>query len=137
RLNESIIELEKQFKEYRLSDALMTLYKLVWDDFCSWYLEMIKPEYQKPIDKYTLSRTIGFFEKLMKLLHPFMPFITEEVWAQLAKRNQNECITLSEWPQASEPNTLIVEQGAVVIEAITKIREIRNQNQIKPREVLK
>ncbi len=134
RLNESIVELEKQFKEYRLSDALMTLYKLVWDDFCSWYLEMIKPEYQKPIDKYTLSRTIGFFEKLMQLLHPFMPFITEEVWAQLAKRHANESIMLSEYPQASAPNTLIVEQGAAVIEAITRIREIRSQNNLKPRD---
>src|SRR5690606_35841855 len=83
RYNQSLVEIEDHFSKFRISDALMTTYKLVWDDFCSWYLEMIKPAYQKPIDEHTYVKTIGFLENMLKLLHPFMPFITEELWHEL------------------------------------------------------
>src|SRR5690606_13769634 len=80
RFNEALAEIEDNFKQYRLSEALMACYKLVWDDFCAWYLEMVKPVYQHPIDAETLKTTLGFFEKILTLLHPFMPFLTEELW---------------------------------------------------------
>jgi valyl-tRNA synthetase len=137
RINETISEINHSFSEYKLSEALMSIYKLIWDDFCSWYLEMVKPDFQKPIDKYTLSRTIGFFETLMQLAHPFMPFITEEVWHQLQKRSDDDCIIISRWPEAAQPNKIILEQGEIVKEVIMKIREIRNQNQMKPRDPMK
>jgi valyl-tRNA synthetase len=137
RINETIAEINHSFAEYKLSEALMSIYKLIWDDFCSWYLEMVKPDFQKPIDKYTLSRTVGFFETLMQLAHPFMPFITEEVWHQLHRRGDKECIIISQWPKAEATNKTILEQGEIVKEVIMKVREIRNQNQIKPREPMK
>ncbi len=86
KLNSTIKVIDDHYSKYRISEALMAVYKLIWDDFCSWYLEMIKPAYQKPIDKITLEKTIEFFEKLMKIAHPFMPFITEEIWHHLAER---------------------------------------------------
>jgi valyl-tRNA synthetase len=137
RINETVVEINHSFSEYKLSEALMSIYKLIWDDFCAWYLEMVKPDYQQPIDKYTLSRTIGFFEQLMQLAHPFMPFITEEVWHQLKPRSEKDCIIVSNWVKAEPVKKEILEQGQSVIEAITKIREIRNQNNIKPKEPLK
>lgn len=137
RINEAVVEINYAFSEYRLSEALMSIYKLIWDDFCAWYLEMVKPDYQQPIDKYTLSRTIGFFEQLMQLAHPFMPFVTEEVWHQLQPRSEKDCIIVSSWVKAEPVKKEILEQGQSVIEAITKIREIRNQNNIKPKEPLK
>src|SRR5690606_18986852 len=78
RFNQALAEIEDHFEKFRISDALLSVYKLIWDDFCSWYLEIIKPEFGKPIDDATYAETIGFFEVLMKALHPFMPFITEE-----------------------------------------------------------
>lgn len=137
RINEAVVEINHAFSEYRLSEALMSIYKLIWDDFCAWYLEMVKPDYQQPIDKYTLSRTIGFFEQLMQLAHPFMPFITEEVWHQLKPRSEKDCIIVSNWVKAEPVNKEILEQGQSVIEVIKKIREIRNQNNIKPKKPLK
>jgi valyl-tRNA synthetase len=145
RINETIAEINHSFAEYKLSEALMSIYKLIWDDFCSWYLEMVKPAPSnspevggKPVvDKYTLSRTVGFFETLIQLAHPFMPFITEEVWHQLQKRGDKECIIISQWPKADATNKIILEQGEIVKEVIMKVREIRNQNQIKPREPMK
>jgi valyl-tRNA synthetase len=137
RINETIVEINYAFAEYKLSEALMSIYKLIWDDFCAWYLEMIKPNYEQPIDKYTLSRTIHFFEQLMQLAHPFMPFITEELWHQLQPRSEKDCIIVSSWVKAEPVKKEILEQGQSVIEMITKIREIRNQNNIKPKEPLK
>jgi valyl-tRNA synthetase len=145
RIGETILEINQLFAEYKLSEALMSVYKLIWDDFCSWYLEMIKPSpvpspdhTEKPlIDQYTLSRTIEFFEKLMQLAHPFMPFITEEVWHRLKKRIDNECIIVSSWPQPAEPNKEILLQGQILKDIIVKIREIRNQHHIKPRQPVK
>src|SRR5690606_3560005 len=100
KFNSSLAEIEDHFSKYRLSDALMSLYKLVWDDFCSWYLEMIKPPYQKPIDEATYNATIAFFEKILRLTHPFMPFITEELWHEIKERDAKDCIIVASWPEA-------------------------------------
>ncbi len=100
KLNKTIGELEASYKEYRLSEALMTLYKLIWDDFCSWYLELVKPDYQKPIDSYTYGKTLEIFDKLLRLLHPVMPFVIEEIWHNLKDRKDGESICIAEYPTA-------------------------------------
>src|SRR5690606_489169 len=100
RYNQALAEIEDHFSKFRISDALMSTYKLVWDDFCSWYLEMIKPGYQQPIDQETYDKTIGFLENILKLLHPFMPFITEELWHEIKQRANGEALIISTWPQA-------------------------------------
>jgi Valyl-tRNA synthetase len=104
KLNKSLVELEDNFSKFRMSDALQTVYKLVWDDFCAWYLEMIKPEFGKPIDKITYEQSIIYFETLLKVLHPFMPFITEELWHELNNRKEKECIIVEKWPTSSTFN---------------------------------
>ena len=134
RINQSLMELEDHLSKYRISDALMTIYKLIWSDFCSWYLEAIKPEYKKPIDSNTYSKTIEIFEKLMKLAHPFMPFITEEVYHQLKERKDGDCIMVASWPSAEEFDAAIVEKAGRVFEAVTMIRGIRQQNGISTKE---
>ena len=99
RFNQAKEEMEDHFSKYRLSDALMTVYKLVWNDFCSWYLEWIKPDYEQPIDQTTLDQTISFFESVVKLLHPFMPFITEEIWHNIQERASDDCLIVAQWPE--------------------------------------
>ncbi len=136
KLNQSMKELEDHFSKFRLSDALHALYKLVWDDFCAWYLEMIKPEFGKPIDKVTYERTIVFFESLLKLLHPFMPFITEELWHELRDRKIEDCIIVAQWPKAKEFDEKIIRQSEVAFEAITQVRNVRNAKGISPKESL-
>src|SRR5207237_1346990 len=102
KFNSELENINDLYSKYRMSEALMATYKLVWDDFCAWYLEMIKPEFadgkSNPIDKATYDATINFFEKLLKILHPFMPFITEELWHLIKDRKEKECIIISEWP---------------------------------------
>ena len=100
KINKTILELNSSYKDFRLSEALMTLYKLIWDDFCSWYLELIKPDYQKPIDNYTYDKTVELFETLLKLLHPIMPFVTEEIWHLLNERAEGASICVAEYPNA-------------------------------------
>ena len=87
--NKTIGWVDENFEKYRISDALMTIYKLIWDDFCSWLLELVKPEYGKPIDRYTHTRIVGLFENNLRLLHPFMPFLTEELWHFISPRETN------------------------------------------------
>lgn len=137
RMSSAMALIEENFEKYRLSDALMAAYKLVWDDFCSWYLEMIKPAYQQPIDRATLDVTIGFFEKLMQVLHPFMPFITEEIWHLLAERSDTGTIMLSQMPVA-EPldNDILItfEHASAAIMGIRNIRKDKNipfKNQVE------
>jgi valyl-tRNA synthetase len=101
KINQSLIHLEDHFAKFRISDALHTLYKLTWDDFCAWYLEIIKPEFGKPIDQLTYHQTISFFESILKLLHPFMPFITEELWHELKERRAEDCIMVAPWLKPS------------------------------------
>lgn len=130
KLNKAILEIDDHFSKFRISDALMSIYKLIWDDFCAWYLEMIKPGYQQPIDAKTLEATISYFEILLKLAHPFTPFITEELWHWLRDRKEGEDILISEWPKAGAINETILTQFDNATEVITNIRNIRKQNNI-------
>ncbi len=136
KLNYSIQELNDHFNKFRMSDALLTIYKLIWDDFCAWYLEMIKPEFGKPIDNITYEQTVSFFETLLKALHPFMPFITEELWHELKEKGNKDCIIIAPWPSASTPDKNILEEGALAFEIITEIRNTRNAKNISPKEKL-
>ncbi|HEY3429301.1 MAG TPA: valine--tRNA ligase [Cyclobacteriaceae bacterium] len=135
KMNQSLAELEDHFGKYRMSDALMCIYKLIWDDYCSWYLEMIKPEFGKPIDKATYDKTVSLFETLLKALHPFMPFITEELWSELKERNKKDCIIVAEWPKTGTViNSSILEEGNMAFELIAQIRGTRNAKGISPKE---
>ena len=138
RFNEALAEIEKYFNQYRLSDALMATYKLVWDDFCAWYLEMIKPAYQQPIDSETFTITKKYFENILKILHPFMPFITEELWHEdlFGERGERDCCIVAELPKNGEINTQLLSEAEVVKQVITQIRNIRNSRQISPKETL-
>ncbi|HHN47765.1 MAG TPA: valine--tRNA ligase, partial [Bacteroidales bacterium] len=130
KLNAAIATIEDHFEKFRISDALMAIYKLIWDDFCSWYLEMIKPPYGQPIDAATFSTTVDFFEKLMKLLHPFMPFITEEIWQLLCERNEGESIMIAESPVASQVDHDIISRFDFAAEVINAVRNLRTNNNI-------
>ena len=136
RFNQAFAEIESHFEKFRMSDALMATYKLVWDDFCAWYLELAKPEFGKPIDRKTFDATVVYFEKLLKLLHPFMPFITEEIWHQLNERTEKEAITISSWPIAQAIDEEVIASFNRVSSAIQEIRAIRNQNNLPNKEAL-
>ncbi len=134
KLNSTIDLLEDNFLKYRISEALMVVYKLVWDDFCSWYLEIIKPAYQQPIDKKTYDETIIIFEKLLKLLHPFMPFITEEVWSLIGQREEKDCIMMTSLPKSEKHNDEIIVQFDIAEKVIIEIRNIRKEKNILQKE---
>jgi valyl-tRNA synthetase len=119
-----------------MSAALLTIYKLIWDDFCSWYLEMIKPDFGNPIDSYTYEKAIEFFKTLLKGLHPFMPFITEELWSELNEQG-TDCIIISSWPQPQQATLPILEEATFAFEIITEIRNCRSSKGISPKESLK
>lgn len=130
KLNETLIELEDDFAKYRLSESLMKVYKLIWDDFCSWFLEIIKPAYQMPIDKETYNQTIMLFEDLMKVLHPYMPFLTEEIYHIIGERNENDYIMIAQMPKTFENKSTIVADFAFAQEKIAAIRQVRNEKNI-------
>ncbi len=136
RLNEALSEIEDHFTKYRISEALQTIYKLFWDDFCSWYLEIIKPEYGKPIDEQIYQQTITFFDTLLRLLHPFMPFITEEVWQNIQPRQEGESICVAPYPKSECFDKNILQEAELAFEAVTQIRNARNAHQISPKEIL-
>jgi valyl-tRNA synthetase len=136
RLNQALISLEDSFDKYRMSESLMTVYKLVWDDFCSWFLETIKPDYGTPIDGVTYTRTIAFFEDLLKVMHPFMPFITEEIWHLLRERNQGQTIMFEPWPIGGAVDEDILQGFAYLEEAIMAIRTLRKEKNINLKEKL-
>lgn len=136
RLNQALISLEDSFDKYRMSESLMTVYKLVWDDFCSWFLEAIKPDYGTPIDGVTYTRTIAFFEDLLKVMHPFMPFITEEIWHLLRERNQGQTIMFEPWPIGGAVDEDILQGFAYLEEAIMAIRTLRKEKNINLKEKL-
>ncbi|HMZ33081.1 MAG TPA: valine--tRNA ligase [Chitinophagales bacterium] len=127
--------LEKSYASYRLSEALIDLYKFIWDDFCSWYLEFVKPPFGEPIDKKTYDKTISYFEELMKLLHPFMPFISEEIYHHL-KEDRTDDICVANYPNNAIYNTNIIHDGEMVKEIISAIRDIRNKNGLSPKVTL-
>jgi valyl-tRNA synthetase len=130
RFNSTLKFIDEQFEKYRLSDALMAIYKLVWDDFCSWYLEMIKPAYQKPVDRKTLDATIAVFDKLMRVVHPFMPFLTEEIWHLIDERKEGESIMVAEMPVAEPYDEQLLIQFEAAAEAIQSVRSIRKEKNI-------
>ncbi|MFD2036555.1 valine--tRNA ligase [Belliella marina] len=134
RFNEALTEIEDHFEKFRISDALMATYKLVWDDFCSWYLEMIKPAYQAPIDAPTHAKTIEFFEDILRILHPFMPFLTEELWHQIKERDTSEALIVSAWPEAKSFDSQIITEAIQVFEVVSQVRNIRASKGISPKE---
>lgn len=136
-LSYSITIIEDHFSKFRISDALMTLYKLFWDDFCSWYLEIIKPGRGEKIDIHTHQSTNEFFDKLLRLLHPFMPFITEELWQNLEKRDEGDSIMISCMPKAVEYDLSFIKKAEECKEAIVNIRNIRQSRNISLKETLK
>ena len=129
-------EIEDLLGKYRLSEALMAIYKLFWDDFCAWYLEMAKPAYGAGIDPVTYKATIGFFDSLLKILHPFMPFITEELWQNLEKRSEGETIMFQNVPAEEKFNAELLEQFENAQQVVMNIRNIRQSKQISPKEAL-
>ena len=135
-LAKTAAEVADLFGKYRLSEALMAVYKLFWDEFSSWYLEMIKPAYGQPIDKATYEKTLGFFDNLLKLLHPFMPFITEELWQHIYDRKEGESLMVQQLNIPTACNEIIVKEFEVVKEVIGGIRTIRLQKNIAQKETL-
>lgn len=135
RLAEVRNELDTQFSEFRLSEALKTLYSLIWDDFCSWYLEWAKPGFEQPIHRNTYERTVSIYEKLLQLLHPFMPFITEEIYHQLHERKDD--LTVLQLPTAGNADQTLLNAGDLLKKSITAIRDARNKHQIKPKDPVK
>ncbi|MGX1930779.1 valine--tRNA ligase [Flagellimonas sp. 2504JD4-2] len=136
RFNQVLLEIEDHFSKYRISDALMAIYKLVWDDFCSWLLEIVKPAYQKPIDKATYEAVIHLFEQNLKILHPFMPFLSEEVWQHIAERTPEQALIVSQWPQQGEIDASIIADFDFATEVISGIRTIRKEKNIPQKEAL-
>jgi valyl-tRNA synthetase len=138
RFSQALAEIENNFTQFRLSEALMSTYKLVWDDFCAWYLEMIKPAYEHPVDRQTYEQTIIFFENILKILHPFMPFITEELWHDelFGERSEMDCCIVAQLPEIEQLNTQLLQETEIIKQVITDIRNIRNSKQISPKEVL-
>lgn len=134
--SQTLAEMEAQFKTYRLSEAIMTLYKFIWDDFCSWYLEMIKPAYGEPIDRVTLTNTTELFSQFMTVLHPFMPFVTEEIWQQLSDRLEGEDCIVSEYPKAEYFDKNFIENVERAKEIVTAIREVRSSKGLKMKDEL-
>lgn len=130
KLSATIDEINDDFEKYRLSEALMTVYKLFWDEFSAWYLELVKPYFGQPIDKKTYEQTLEFFEKLVLLLHPFMPFITEEIWQVLKERKEGESIMVSQMPKADCENASLIADFDVVKEVIAGIRTVRLERNI-------
>lgn len=129
-----LAEIEDHYSKYRMSDALMSTYKLVWDDYCSWFLEMVKPPFGEAIDKTTYDEVIAVLEDNLKILHPFVPFISEEIWQQLKQRTRDEALIISQWPALTEADTKIVEEFSFASEVISGIRNIRKAKNISFKE---
>ncbi|PST81918.1 valine--tRNA ligase [Pedobacter yulinensis] len=138
RFNQALASIEDDFRQYRLSEALMATYKLVWDDFCAWYLEMVKPAYQQPIDRQSYIATVGFFEKLLCLLHPFMPFLTEELYHDevFGQREEMECCIVASYPKSAPADAALLKEAETVKSLVAEIRNVRNQKQLSPKEAL-
>jgi valyl-tRNA synthetase len=135
RLTEVRIQLDEQFKDFRLSESLKTIYSLIWDDFCSWYLEWVKPGFEQAIDNKVYEKTVGFFEELMQILHPFLPFVTEEIYHQLKERTDD--ITVKQYPVINKTDRTILYNAMLLKEVISAIRDARNKNQLKTKDTIK
>ena len=130
KFQQTLIDLEKSFDQYRISEALMSIYKLIWDDFSSWFLEMVKPGYQQPIDAKTLKSVISFLEENLKVLHPFMPFLTEEIWQNISERTPEEALIIAAYPKMEAVNESLIGDFKVASEVISGIRNIRKEKNI-------
>jgi valyl-tRNA synthetase len=138
RVQQTIAAMNDDFDKYRLNDALQKIYSLVWDDFCDWYIELCKAdEYGQKFPAEKLERALGFFEVLMKLLHPFMPFITEEIWQFIQPRTKDEALTISEWPEAEgDANKDDLQSFASIQQVISAVRNIRAEMNVSPKTAL-
>lgn len=136
RISLTIEEVQDHFSKFRISDALLSIYNLVWDDFCGKYLEIIKPAYQTPVHVDTLKDAFQILDQLMRLLHPYMPFITEEIWQAIDVREANTSICKAPFPKSTKVNTALIQQFDTAFEVVTKIREIRNSKQLSPKLAL-
>ena len=136
KLSSTVETVEDHYSKFRISDALMSIYKLFWDDYCSWYLELVKPAYGQAIDKATLDATLGFFESLLKMIHPVMPFITEELWHDMAERGEKETIMFARTPVAGPWDEGTINDFELAEEAVNALRGIRQQKNISPKEAL-
>ncbi|KAA0130372.1 valine--tRNA ligase [Chryseobacterium sp. SN22] len=134
KLNKTIVEINDQFDKFRISDALHLIYKLIWDDFCSWYLEAIKPNYGDGISKEVYNKTVELFEELMKLLHPFMPFLTEELWQTISERSMEEALIIAQQKKAEAFDETIIKNFETASEFISGVRNYRQTKGISPRE---
>ena len=133
-LEKSLHEIDGNFKKFRISEALMSTYKLFWDEFSGWYLEIIKPEYQKPIDRKTFEATVGIFDKLLKIIHPFMPFITEEIWHMISVRMDGESIMMTSMPEVKKFNKEFVSVFEAAKDVISAVRTVRKNKEIPQKE---
>jgi valyl-tRNA synthetase len=136
KFQQSLAEIEDHYSKYRLSDALMGIYKLVWDDFCSWLLELIKPDYQQPIDSKTFNDVTAIFEDNLKLLHPFMPFLTEEIWQYIAERTPEEALIIAKYPKITTYDNQLTTNFEMVKEVVSGVRTIRKEKNISFRETI-
>lgn len=136
RLEEVRLQVEVQYQDFRLSEALKTTYSLIWDDFCSWYLEWVKPGFEQPIDVAVYRKTVSFFEQLMQLLHPFMPFVTEEIYHNLQHRKDGDDLVIRQFAtiRAPDAKTNLLQQGELLKATITALRDARAKNNIRPKE---
>jgi valyl-tRNA synthetase len=137
KFNEALVEVEDHFSKYRLSDALMAIYKLIYDDFCGWLLEIVKPAYQQPIDSLTYNAIIAIFEDNLKILHPFMPFLTEDIWQYIAKRTPEEALIISKWPELKPFNKIIISQFEFASDVISGIRTVRKEKNIAFKDAIR
>ncbi|OFY66137.1 MAG: valine--tRNA ligase [Bacteroidetes bacterium RBG_13_43_22] len=133
-LKKATAEIDTAFRRFRISEALMIVYKLFWDEFSGWYLEIIKPEFEKPIDKKTLESTTGFLDSLLKLLHPFMPFITEEIWQTLGEKAEGESLMISRMPESKRCKKDVINRFGVIREIISSVRTVRKGNDLPNKE---
>lgn len=137
RFNQALSSINESYDKFRISEALMSTYKLIWDDFCSWYLEMIKPPYGETADRKTVESAVAMFEKLLKVLHPFMPFITEEIWQLFEERKSpEEALIVAKWPEIGEIDSSVLNDFSIASEVISNIRNIRKQNNIPMKTAL-
>ncbi len=134
QLDKAVADMADQFEKFRISDALHILYKLIWDDFCSWYLEAIKPAYGMAISAAVYVQTVAYFEELMKLLHPFMPFLSEELWQHIAKRTPEEALVITQQPQVKDFDTNVIKNFETTKELVSGIRNYRQSKGVSPRE---
>lgn len=135
-LNRTLGQIEENFANYRISEALMLVYRLFWDEFSGWYLEMVKPAYGQPVDRATFDATREFFDKLLRILHPFMPFITEEIWQHMASRRDGESIMVSPMPEVEPFDAVLLDRIEQVKEAVSAVRNIRKQHNLPNKEAL-